>query len=131
VIIHDGARPLITAAMVERAMDAAKERGAAVLAVPVKETVKVRDENGLVKQTLDRSSLWLAQTPQVYVYQVIRDALTRAQQDGVYATDDSALVERINQPVALVPGSYENIKITTPEDVAIAEALLRRRMEGT
>ena len=128
VVIHDGARPLITADIVEQAMDAAEEKGAAVVAVTAKDTVKVGTEGGLVEQTLDRSRLWLAQTPQAYAYPVIREALYAAQRDGVEATDDSALVERIGKPVVLVRGSYENIKITTPEDLVLAAALLKRRM---
>jgi 2-C-methyl-D-erythritol 4-phosphate cytidylyltransferase len=128
VVVHDGARPLITQSTVENAMDAAKQHGAAVVAVPAKDTVKIGDERGLVEQTLDRNRLWLAQTPQAYAYPVIQEALFAAQHDGVYATDESALVERINKPVRIVPGSYENIKITTPEDVVLAEALLNRRI---
>ncbi len=128
VVIHDGVRPLISSGVVELAIGAAEEHGAAVVAVPVKDTIKVGDEGGLVERTLDRTRLWLAQTPQAYAYPVIKNALAAAQRDGVYATDDSALVERINLPVALVSGSYENIKITTSEDVLLAEALLNRRM---
>lgn len=128
VVIHDGARPLVTRDIVKRAMDAAEEHGAAAVAVPAKDTIKASTDKGLVERTLDRSRLWLAQTPQVYAYPVIKEALYAAQRDGVQATDDSALVERIGKPVALVTGSYENIKITTPEDLVLATALLKKRM---
>ena len=128
VVIHDGARPMITADIVGQAMDAAEEHGAAVVAVPAKDTVKIGTAEGMVKHTPDRNRLWLAQTPQAYAYPVIREALYAAQRDGVQSTDDSALVERIGKPVALVTGSYENIKVTTPEDLVLAAALLSRRM---
>jgi 2-C-methyl-D-erythritol 4-phosphate cytidylyltransferase len=128
VIIHDGARPLVTQALVDQALQAAMQHGAAVTAVPVKDTVKEGAPDGLVARTLDRSSLWCAQTPQAYRYPVLREALEIAQKDGFTATDDSALVEHIGKPVALVSGSYENIKITTPEDMILATALLERRI---
>lgn len=128
VVIHDGARPLVAPTLVEQAIAAAEQHGAAVVAVPVKDTVKLGDDRGLVKQTLDRSQLWLAQTPQAYRYAVIREALEAARRERVYATDDSALVERLGKPVAIVPGSYENIKVTTPEDVRLAALLLHERL---
>ncbi|CCO07768.1 2-C-methyl-D-erythritol 4-phosphate cytidylyltransferase [Desulforamulus hydrothermalis] len=127
VVIHDGARPLVRAAEISRAVQAAAENGAAALAVPVKDTVKVVNEQGLVVHTPPRSTLWAVQTPQVFRYELINKAHLAAREAGQLATDDCALVEALGHPVKLVPGSYENIKITTPEDLVLAEAFLRRR----
>ncbi|GAB6158608.1 2-C-methyl-D-erythritol 4-phosphate cytidylyltransferase [Desulfotomaculum varum] len=127
VVIHDGARPLVRAAEISLAIQAAAEIGAAALAVPVKDTVKVVNEQGLVVQTPPRSTLWAVQTPQVFRYELIKKAHLAAREAGKLATDDCALVEALGHPVKLVPGSYENIKITTPEDLVLAEAFLRRR----
>lgn len=123
IAIHDGARPLVSGEVVERAVAAAAVSGAAAPAVPVKDTVK-RAENGIVKETPDRSQLYAVQTPQVFDADLIRTALTRAVEDGVSLTDDCAAVERLGVPVALTEGSYTNLKITTPEDLAVAGALL-------
>jgi 2-C-methyl-D-erythritol 4-phosphate cytidylyltransferase len=125
VLIHDGARPLLTPALVERGLAAAREHGAATAAVPVKDTIKRAGPDGLVLETLDRSSLWSIQTPQVFAYDLILSA-HRSIDPSWDATDDAALVERAGHPVALFMGAYENIKITTPDDLLIAEVLLKR-----
>ncbi len=126
VVIHDGSRPFVTAEQISRSIDVCREARAVVTAVPVKETVK-SVANRLVERTLDRSRLWLAQTPQTFFFPLIYDAHKKAHRDGDYATDDSALVERLGIEVAVVEGSYQNIKITTPEDLSVAQAILARR----
>lgn len=123
VAIHDGARPLVSREVVEAAVAAAASGSAAAPAVPVKDTVK-EAERGIVTATPDRSKLFAVQTPQVFDIDLIRTALTRAVEEGVSLTDDCAAVERMGVPVALTQGSYTNLKITTPEDLAVAEALL-------
>jgi 2-C-methyl-D-erythritol 4-phosphate cytidylyltransferase len=124
VVVHDGARPLVTRELIDAAIDGAIEVGAALCAVPVSDTVKRGDVSGLVRSTVARDDLWLAQTPQAFRADVLRRA--HAAHD-IDATDDAALVELIEEPVRLVTGSRENIKVTTPEDVALVEALLAAR----
>ncbi|HLH62353.1 MAG TPA: 2-C-methyl-D-erythritol 4-phosphate cytidylyltransferase [Ktedonobacteraceae bacterium] len=130
VMIHDGARPLVSPAILEAGLRAAQEYGAAIAGMPVKDTIK-QVRQGIVHTTFDRSQLWAVQTPQVFSFQLIYAAhhAPEAEQD---VTDDAALLERLGQPVAIFPGAYTNIKITTVEDLTIAEALLRRRdaMDG-
>ncbi len=122
VAVHDGARPLVEPAHISACLQAARQYGAAVLAVPVKDTVKVC-EGGFVQSTLDRAVLWAAQTPQCYRRPVLAEALEKfGQEEG--ATDESQLVEKLGIKVRVVPSSYKNNKITTPEDLIFAEALL-------
>jgi 2-C-methyl-D-erythritol 4-phosphate cytidylyltransferase len=125
VMIHDGARPLVTPNILEAGLKAAREYSAAIAGVPVKDTIK-QVQQGLVHTTLDRSQLWSVQTPQVFSFPLILSAhhTPEAQED---ITDDAVLLERLGQPVAIFPGSYTNIKITTKEDLVIAEALLQQR----
>lgn len=126
VLIHDGVRPFVSAQMLEEAAAAAKEAGAAVVAVPVKDTVKVvRD--GVITQTPPREELWLAQTPQAFRYGLIRAAHEEAAAAGFLGTDDASLMERQGKPVRVVRGDYRNIKITTPEDMILAEAFLKEK----
>ena len=124
VVIHDAARPLVETEIIRRAIMVAQESGAACVGVPVKDTIKVVGEDGIVHHTPKRSSLWAAQTPQVFSWPVLRKAYAQAQTAGVKMTDDAALVERTGQPVRIVPGSYRNLKITTPDDLPAAIALL-------
>lgn len=125
IAIHDGDRPLVTVEMIDATIRKAAERGAAAPAVPVKDTVK-RAPGGVVEATLDRSELFAVQTPQVFEHGLILGALEKAIADGADITDDCSAVERIGMPVCLTEGSYDNIKITTPEDLAVAEAILER-----
>lgn len=122
VVIHDGARPLVTVDLIERGLAAAKATGAAVAAVPVKDTIKEVNDNEIVNRTLPRQDLRAVQTPQVFRADVIRKAYHSVQGD---VTDDAALAEQAGFKVKLYTGSYANIKITTPEDLAVAEALLK------
>ncbi|NLM37210.1 MAG: 2-C-methyl-D-erythritol 2,4-cyclodiphosphate synthase [Firmicutes bacterium] len=124
VVIHDAARPLVEADTIRRALTVAQESGAACVGVPVKDTIKVVDPDGMITQTPERSTLWAAQTPQVFSWPLLRQAYVQAQAVGDKMTDDAALVERTGYPVRIVPGSYRNLKITTPEDIAAAAALL-------
>jgi 2-C-methyl-D-erythritol 4-phosphate cytidylyltransferase len=130
VAVHDAARPLVRSADVSRVVAAARASGAALLAVPVADTVK-RVRDGIVLETPERSECWLAQTPQVFRAELLREALAKADAAGVVATDDAQLVERLGVPVRVVAGHVSNRKITTAEDLAFAELeLARREREG-
>jgi 2-C-methyl-D-erythritol 4-phosphate cytidylyltransferase len=122
VVIHDGARPLVTIDLIERGLEAAKETGAAAAAVPVTDTVKFIKDSDIVRQTLPRENLRAVQTPQVFRADVIKNTYKYT---GGDVTDDAALVEKAGYKVKLFEGSYDNIKITRPEDLAIAEVLLK------
>jgi len=124
VIIHDGARPLVTPDMIDRGLSEAEETGAAVAAVPVTDTIKVAGGGGLVSQTLPRQNLWAVQTPQVFRFGIISEAYRQAKGE---VTDDASLVEQLGYKVKLYMGSYDNIKVTTPADLALAEILWQER----
>lgn len=123
VMIHDGARPLVTATILAAGLEAAQRYLAAIAAVPVKDTIK-QVEGQLVVGTLERATLWAVQTPQVFAFPLIH-AAHRSPMGQEDVTDDAALLERLGYPVAIFPGSYTNIKITTQEDLLVAEAFLR------
>jgi len=123
VMIHDAARPLVTPAILETGLKAAQEYSAAIAAVAVKDTIK-QVQQGIVHATLDRSQLYAVQTPQVFSFPLIHSA-HHSPISQADVTDDAALLERLGQPIAIFPGSYTNIKITTQEDILIAEALIR------
>ncbi len=122
--IHDGARPLVDGSTIAATVAAARRHGAAATAVRAKDTVKITDADGFVTGTPDRDYVWQVQTPQIFARDVYVAALQHAAEHGIRATDDCALVEAIDHPVRLVEGSYRNIKITTPEDVGVAEGWL-------
>jgi len=124
VLIHDGARPFLTERLIRDGIGVARETGAAVAAVPVTETIKVAGEDGLVGATLPRTSLFTAQTPQVFRFDILRKAYENSAGD---VTDDASLVEGLGIKVRLYPGSYDNIKMTNPEDLVLAEVLIKRR----
>lgn len=123
VIVHDGARPLVTAGIIERGLEEARETGSAVAAVPVTDTIKLADDALLVQGTPPRRSLWAVQTPQIFQYNIIKEAYRQMKYE---VTDDSTLVERAGYRVKLYMGSYANIKITTPQDLLLAEALVKK-----
>jgi 2-C-methyl-D-erythritol 4-phosphate cytidylyltransferase len=127
VIIHDGARPCLDRRMLWRGLKAARKSGASAAGVPVKDTIKVVSPRRLVMDTPPRARLWAAQTPQIFRYRLLWDAHARCTET---VTDDAALVERLGCPVRMFRGSYENLKVTTPEDLAVAEAFLRSRAGG-
>lgn len=126
ILVHDGARPLVTAGIIEDTVKEAQKHGAAVSAVRVKDTIK-EVSGGFVKKTIPREPLWAVQTPQAFKAGLIIKAFDKAVKDGFTGTDESALVERLGAHVSVVPGTYENIKITTPEDLLIAECILKNR----
>lgn len=127
VAIHDGARPLLTPDTLDQVLAAAMKSQATIVAVPVKDTIKIVDQHQTVQQTPDRATLWSVQTPQVFSKELVRKAYIQAQIDNYLGTDDASLVERLGWPVEVIMGSYENLKITTPEDLEVAENILRRR----
>ncbi len=129
VLIHDGARCLITPEIIRDTARSAYEKGAAVAAERSRDTVKCADAQGCVEHSPDRNTIWLAKTPQMFLSDMYRAAVYTAEKDNVRATDDSMLVERLGFKVALVDCGSENIKITVPMDVTIAEAILRARGE--
>ena len=131
VLIHDGARPFVDSEIIDRTIEAAEQFGACAAGMPSKDTVKIADENGFAASTPDRSRVWMVQTPQAFSRSLICQAYETMMEDeslqqGV--TDDAMVVERLTGvPVRLVEGSYENIKVTTPEDMEVAAAVLKRR----
>lgn len=130
IIVHDGARPLITGDLIECVLKKSIESQAAIAAVPVKDTIKVvwEDDHGkFIKKTPSRDKLWAAQTPQVFEKSIIKKAYIKAMKDKYVAFDDSSLVERIGIEPQIVESSYENIKITTNEDLEIAKKIMKRR----
>lgn len=129
IAIHDGARPLVSQEIIQEAVSAAAAGGAAAPAVALTDTIK-RAEGGRTAETVDRSSLWAVQTPQVFEAGLIRGAVQKALEDGELLTDDCGAVERLGMPVTLTRGSRENLKITTPLDLIVGEAILQARGEG-
>lgn len=133
VFIHDGARPFVNQEMLKRVYDSVVAHNACVVGMPVKDTIKIADTNGFVKDTPERKLVWMVQTPQVFSYQLIMQAYTKLidqeqalLEEGIIVTDDAMVVEHFEQiPVKLVEGSYQNIKITTPEDLVVAESFLK------
>ena len=125
VLVHDAARPLVTVKTIQAVIDSARAKGGAIAAVPAKNTIKVVDTDGLVESTPPRSTLWEVQTPQGFRKDILLKANEQALQDNFLGTDDASLVERIGVPVAVVKSDYRNIKVTTPEDLLIAEAFLQ------
>ena len=124
VVIHDAARPFLDPGILTASIHAAAEYGGAVVAIPVRDTIKRVSDSGQVRETVPRQQLWLAQTPQTFRVPLIRAAHARAAAEGVYMTDDAALLEWDGKTVNVVPGSSRNFKITTPEDLWLAETIL-------
>ena len=130
VMIHDGARPFIMEDILARGLEGARKTGACVVGMPSKDTVKISDEEGFVRETPERSNVWIIQTPQIFRYTLIREAFDKLKNGSGFAgiTDDAMVVERaMDTKIALAEGSYENFKITTPEDLILAERILKRR----
>lgn len=125
VVIHDAARPFISVEAIQRSIDAAAEAGSAVVATPARDTIKRADAQHTIRETVSRHDLWLAQTPQTFQVEVIRAAHRWAQQQDIAGTDDATLVEQMGRPVRIVPGDALNFKITTPDDLALAQAVLQ------
>lgn len=137
LFVQDGARPFLSEEIIQRTYDAAVDYGACVAAMPSKDTVKISDENGFVIQTPNRNSVWSVQTPQVFSYPLIRDAYTELVNreaelagKGIVITDDAMVVETMTDTaIKLVEGSYENIKVTTPEDIEVATAIISKKQK--
>ncbi len=129
VAVHDGARPLVRPEEIDACVADARKYGASALAVPVKDTIKVTDGSGFVASTPERELLWAVQTPQVFRRELYENAMRRAEAEGGDYTDDCQLLEHAGVKIHLCRGSYENIKLTTPDDIVSAEAVLRRREE--
>lgn len=129
VLVHDGVRPFVRDKHIRACWQAAEQGGAAVLAVPVKDTIKVIDESGYIQSTPDRKSLWAIQTPQAFRRSLLEEAHDKAKLDDFIGTDDAMLVERLGARVRVVEGDYRNIKITTPEDLPWAECILQNKGE--
>ncbi|MCF8049807.1 MAG: 2-C-methyl-D-erythritol 4-phosphate cytidylyltransferase [Desulfobacterales bacterium] len=124
VVIHDGVRPLVHRDQIGMVIAGARENGACILACPIFDTLKRVSDDGQVMQTVNRTGLWTAQTPQAFRYELIRKAHLSAQKSGAAVTDDAQLLERLDLPVRVVSGDGFNLKITTPQDLKMAEALL-------
>jgi 2-C-methyl-D-erythritol 4-phosphate cytidylyltransferase len=127
ILVHDAARPLVGDDIIDRCIAAAAQGRSVIAAVPVTDTIKEVDEGGRITGTPDRRALWAAQTPQAFPSAVLRDAYARAQDDRINATDDAALVARYGTTVTVVEGAADNIKITSPADLAVAEVLMAQR----
>jgi len=126
ILVHDAARPFIRKGHIHRLTETAEETGAAIIGVPAKDTMK-KVQDVAVVETVERSSLWAVQTPQAFRISLLKEAYEKAERDHFLGTDDSSLVERLNVPVVIVEGDYDNIKLTTPEDLYFAEAILKKR----
>jgi 2-C-methyl-D-erythritol 4-phosphate cytidylyltransferase len=126
VLVHDGARPFITQDIISRCVKGIEGFDGAIAAVPPKDTIKEASDDAVVTKTLDRNKLFLVQTPQAFMYETLWQAYQDAEKHEFYSTDDSALVERMGGKVNIVMGSYDNIKVTTPEDIQIAAAIIKR-----
>ena len=127
VLVHDAVRPFLTPTMIAQVVEAAAKHGAAIVAIPMRDTVKRAGADGLIEETVDRKPLWLAQTPQAFKRALLEEAHAKALQNGFRATDDAQLVERLGHRVAIVEGSTDNIKVTRPEDLAMGESILASR----
>jgi len=123
VMIHDGARPFLTLNLIKKGLEAVKETGAAIAAVPVNETIKLANDAEIIEKTLQRSKLWVAQTPQMFKFEIITKAYEAL---NVEVTDDAAAVELLGYKVKLYLGTYQNIKITTPADLSLAEIIAQK-----
>jgi 2-C-methyl-D-erythritol 4-phosphate cytidylyltransferase len=130
VVIHDGVRPFLSEALIDLSIREAARNGAVIPVIPLKSTLKIVGEDGMIEETPDRNNLRLAQTPQAFRREIILEAYRSAYSEEFYGTDDASLVERLGVPVSTIPGMYDNIKITTPEDLALGELLLKKIGSG-
>lgn len=127
VLIHDAVRPFISESLISLTVREAEKHGAVTVGMPVKDTIKRVDPDGWIVETLNRQVLWMTQTPQAFRRSVIQEAYRRADEDQFYGTDDASLVERMGYRVKMIAASYTNIKITTPEDLLMAEFLIKQK----
>lgn len=127
VLVHDGVRPFVTHEMIKESIDHARKGECVAVGVPLKDTIKEVDDKQMVRNTLERSRLWAIQTPQTFPLKILKRAYEESYKRNAHGTDDAMLVERAGGKVRVIMGSYENIKITTPEDLILAEEILKRR----
>lgn len=127
VLIHDGVRPFIENKYIKELTEAAMEYGGCVMGVRVKDTIKVCNNDNYITSTPERATLWAAQTPQCFKYEIIMKAYEKAYDEGFYGTDDSMLAERTGVKIKMIEGSYNNIKLTTPEDIYMGEIILEKK----
>lgn len=130
VLVHDGARPFLRNEIIEEGIQVAKKSDACIVAVPVKDTIKVINENMEVVETPNRETLWAVQTPQIFKYTLLQEAYKKAKVSKLKVTDDAMLVESLGYPIKIIQGDYENIKITTPEDLILGQGILEKRKVG-
>ena len=130
VVVHDAVRPFVTEAMVQAVVDHARVHGAALVGIPLRDTIKRVGPDGMIEATLDRQRLWSAQTPQAFKVELLREAHQSGQRDNVDVTDDAGLVERSGRPVFIVPGTADNVKMTRPEDLLMGEAIAAAKRNG-
>jgi 2-C-methyl-D-erythritol 4-phosphate cytidylyltransferase len=123
VAVHDGVRPFISPQLIDKCFDEANEHGACIVAVPINDTIKRVDDKGRIVETVERTALWRAQTPQTFRFDILETAMSQAMSEGFYGTDEASLVERLGHEIYILAGDERNIKITTPEDLKIAEIL--------
>ncbi|WP_416143830.1 2-C-methyl-D-erythritol 4-phosphate cytidylyltransferase [Planococcus koreensis] len=128
VLVHDAARPFIAPRVIASLVEEASHKGAAIAAVPVKDTIK-KAAGGIITETVDRNQLWMIQTPQAFTYELLLKAAQSANEAGFIGTDEAMLVERIGRPVHIVESTYENVKMTTPEDLIYGKAILESRTQ--
>jgi len=127
VVVHDGVRPLVSPQLIEQVIQVACADGAAIAALPSTDTLKQVSPDGFIEQTVPRHNLWAAQTPQAFSYELLKKAYEKAWQDGFYGTDEASLVERLGYKIRVIVGSPQNIKITTSEDLALAEVIVKSK----
>jgi len=130
VVIHDGVRPFLPEKLIDLSIREAARSGAVIPVIPLTDTIKIVGEGGIIGETPGRNNLRLAQTPQAFRREIILEAYRNAYKEGFYGTDDASLVERMGVSVKTIPGSHDNIKITTPEDLALGELLLKKIGSG-
>jgi 2-C-methyl-D-erythritol 4-phosphate cytidylyltransferase len=130
VLIHDAVRPFVSGDLIHVVVKETEKYGAVTVGMPVKDTIKRVDRNGEILETLDRKVLWMTQTPQAFKRSLIQEAYRKADEDQFYGTDDASLVERMGFRVKMIAASYENIKITTPIDLHMAEVLIEKHKKG-
>ena len=126
VLVHDGVRPFLSHKMIRETINAAREYGAAITAIPVHDTIKRVDASGLVSQTVERENLWRVQTPQAFQYKILNEAFKKANSENFYGTDEGTLIEHLGAPVKVIEGSEKNIKITRPEDLELSETYISK-----
>ena len=129
VLVHDAARPFIRRSVITELVQTAAEFGAAIAGVQAKDTMKLAPA-GIVEETVDREKLWIIQTPQAFKFEVLQKASDKAKSDGFLGTDESMLVERLGHPVRIVESTYDNVKMTTQEDIVFGEILLKKTATG-